>query len=121
MQKCLDFFLGGYTLGVLHDKGKERNAFQQYIRKSNGLPVADGKSNEEHHHAFVGGMLAKDMGESILNLLVNQIISHHTGLHDYLDLENILKEKQLPREINKEDISINKSMLIKELGESPFF
>lgn len=31
----------GYALGMLHDKGKERNAFQQYIRKANGLSVTD--------------------------------------------------------------------------------
>ena len=29
----------GHTLGMLHDKGKERDAFQQYIRTTSGLPV----------------------------------------------------------------------------------
>lgn len=44
----------GHTLGMLHDKGKERDAFQQYIRTTSGLPVTDEKSYGEHHHAFVG-------------------------------------------------------------------
>ena len=30
----------GHVLGMLHDKGKERNAFQQYIRMVNGMPLA---------------------------------------------------------------------------------
>lgn len=47
----------GHTLGMLHDKGKERDAFQQYIRTTSGLPVTDEKSYGEHHHAFVGGIL----------------------------------------------------------------
>ncbi len=111
----------GYTLGMLHDKGKERMAFQQYIRKVNHLFTNDKNHYSDHHHAYVGGVLAKDfMGEDVLNLLTNQIISHHTGLHDYSDVENILDEKQLPKEINREDIILNISLLRKEFLESPF-
>lgn len=110
----------GYSLGLLHDKGKERNAFQQYIRKANGLPVTDNKIYKEHNHAFVGGILARKlMGMSVLNLLTNQIISHHSGLHDYSDIETILKEKQLPEEIDRKSIVLDKVQLIKELSEAP--
>jgi len=111
----------GYALGLLHDKGKERVAFQQYIRKVNGLLVTDRKSYVDHHHAFVGGILAMDfMGKDVLNLLVNQIISHHTGLHDYVDAEGLLQKKQLPEEISKDEIDINRSLLFKEFLDSPF-
>lgn len=111
----------GNAMGLLHDKGKERVAFQQYIRTVNGLSVTVGKPYAEHHHAFVGGILATHlMGNSVLNLLTNQIISHHTGLHDYVDAENIIGERQLPKEINKEDIILNIPLLRKELLDSPF-
>lgn len=113
--------LWGHLLGILHDKGKERDAFQQYIRTTNGLPVTDKKSYGDHHHAFVGGILAiKYMGKGVLNLLANQVISHHTGLHDYADAENVIEERQLPEEINKKDIVQNIPQLQKELLESPF-
>ena len=111
----------GRALGLLHDKGKERAAFQQYIRKVNGLPTDDKKCYDNHTHAFVGGILAKEfVGKEVLNLLVNQIVSHHTGLHDYTDVENILKEKQLPKEISKSDIGINKPLLFQEFKDSSF-
>lgn len=111
----------GYTLGQLHDKGKESNAFQQYIRRVNDLPVTDRQYYENHYHAYVGGILVKNfMGMSILNLLANQIISHHTGLHDYSDAKPLLDEKQLPKEINKDDVVLNIPSLMKELHESPF-
>lgn len=111
----------GYALGLLHDKGKERAAFQQYIRAANGLPTDDKKRYDNHTHAFVGGILARDlMGKDVLNLLANQIISHHTGLHDYVDAEGVLQEKQLPEEISKDDIGIDRPLLFKEFLESPF-
>ncbi|MDE5986604.1 MAG: CRISPR-associated helicase Cas3' [Prevotella sp.] len=111
----------GYALGMFHDKGKERVAFQQYIRKKNGLSVTDQKSYGEHYHAFVGGILAMNlMGRSVLNLLANQVISHHTGLHDYVDVERVLEERQLPTEISIKSGSVDKSLLLKELSESPF-
>ena len=85
----------GHTLGMLHDKGKERDAFQQYIRTTSGLPVTDEKSYGEHHHAFVGGILVTNlMGKSVFNLLANQIISHHTGLQPYI----VFKHKDISRE-----------------------
>ena len=69
-------------------------------------------------------MAKKIMGKSILNLLANhllanQIISHHTGLHDYTEVEDILKN-QIPKEINQDDIDLNIILLRKELIESPF-
>lgn len=111
----------GRALGLLHDKGKERAAFQQYIRKMNGLPTSDKKRYDDHTHAFVCGILAKElMGKDVSHLLVNQIISHHTGLHDFGDVENILKERLLSKEINEGDISINKPLLFQEFIDSPF-
>lgn len=111
----------GYTLGLLHDKGKERLAFQQYIRLVNGLPTNDKSTYTDHQHAFIGGILAKElMGIGAINLLSNQIISHHTGLHDYMDVETILQDKKIPKEIEKNNITINKSALLKELQESSF-
>lgn len=126
--KMAAFFAGqfglsswGYALGLIHDKGKERAAFQQYIRKENGLPTDDKKHYNNHNHAFVGGILANElMGEGVSHLLANQIISHHTGLHDFGDVESILKEKQLLKEINKDGVGLNKSVLIQELIDSPF-
>lgn len=111
----------GYVLGILHDKGKERAAFQQYIRKANGLSTEDKKRYDDHTHAFAGGMLAKElMGMGILNLLANQIISHHTGLHDYTDAENILQNRPFPEDINRSNIEIETSLLHKELHHSIF-
>lgn len=110
----------GYVLGMLHDRGKERNAFQQYIRRVNGLPIEDCRHYQEHNHAFVGGILAIDLlGKNVLNLMANQIISHHTGLHDYVDAENIL-EGSLPVEVNSENIGIDTGLLLEELRNSPF-
>lgn len=120
MPKGLNSLLGDSTC-LLHDKCKERAAFQQYIRKVNGLSTDDKKHYNDHAHAFVGGILAKDfMGKDVLNLLANQIISHHTGLYDYVEAENILQEKPLPEEIDKDNINIDIPFLYKEFLESPF-
>lgn len=91
----------GYILGMLHDKGKERTAFQNYIRMENGLDTA-ARRIEEHNHAFVGGMLAlRHYGKRYTDLLVNQIVSHHTGLHDYTDIQLAI-DKDMPNEVNQD-------------------
>lgn len=110
----------GRILGLLHDKGKERFSFQQYIRQVNGLPVYGKVKCDDHNHAFVGGLLSYNiMGRSVDNLLTNQIISHHSGLHDWTDVEAILSEKNIPAEIDINGINIDKSLLIKEIREFP--
>lgn len=111
----------GYTLGILHDKGKERRAFQQYIRQVNGLPVIGETHFTEHNHAYVGGNLAiARLGKNTLNLLANQIFSHHTGLHDYIDAEYIAETMQIPDEIDEENIALDIPRLLNEFNESPF-
>lgn len=111
----------GHALGILHDKGKERKAFQQYIRQVNGLPVIEKANYTEHNHAYVGGKLAMSLlGKDILNLLANQIFSHHTGLHDYIDAEYIAEAMQLPEEIDKNNIDLDIPRLLEEFHESPF-
>lgn len=105
-QFASEFGMGSWdrVLGLLHDKGKERKAFQDYIRKNSGYQP-NLICTSEHNHAFVGGVLARNIyGRGSENFLSNQILSHHSGLHDYCDVEATL-EKDIPSEIN---ISVDK-------------
>ena len=89
----------GRVLGLLHDKGKESNAFQQHIRKESGFEP-DIRVNGDHNHAYVGGIIARQLyGNSFDNFFVNQIISHHTGLHDYDEIDGIVS-RDIPSEID---------------------
>lgn len=89
----------GKVLGLLHDKGKESTAFQQYIKKESGYEP-DIKISGRHNHAYIGGILArKYYGMTSDNFFVNQIISHHTGLHDSDEIKGIV-DQEIPSEIN---------------------
>lgn len=92
----------GYVLGVLHDKGKESIAFQQHIKRESGFdPVAIVNGNT--HHAYVGAILARRLyGDSSTNVFVNQIFSHHSGLHDDDELFGLGSElnSDIPQEID---------------------
>ena len=106
-----EFCMGswGRALGLLHDKGKERKSFQDYIRQNSGLEP-EIHCSLEHNHAFVGGILAKSMyGKGSESMLCNQIISHHSGLHDYCQIEETLK-KDIPSDVNRcvEKIQLNR-------------
>lgn len=99
----------GEVLGKLHDKGKESNAFQQHIRKESGYAPCE-KVSGDYHHAYVGAILAKNTyGKSSDNLFVNQILSHHTGLHDADEIEESMS-KEVPAEI---DTDVPKMLLNK--------
>ena len=85
----------GRVLGLLHDKGKEQKTFQEYIMKNSGFRP-ELRVSGEHYHAFVGGLLAKSIyGNGSESLLCNQILSHHSGLQDYCQIEETLK-KDIP-------------------------
>lgn len=103
-QFAAEFGMGvwGKVLGLLHDKGKESNAFQQHIKKGSGY-APETKVTGDYHHAYIGAVIARNLyGKSADNFFVNQILSHHSGLHDSdeLDGENSELKKNLPAEVN---------------------
>lgn len=90
----------GYLIGILHDKGKEKRDFQNYILDMNGIPGHKNWTQHGKQHAYVGGIIAKKLyGLSAYNFIINQIVSHHTGLHDYDEIENIINQ-DIPSEVN---------------------
>jgi CRISPR-associated endonuclease/helicase Cas3 len=67
--------------GLLHDLGKYRNEFQEYLRDER-------ESSAETHHAIYGAALAfqrKWIGPALV------IAGHHAGLHDFYQLAEDLK------------------------------
>lgn len=89
----------GYAMGMLHDKGKEKTDFQNYIRGNSGydtsVPYWKDKS-----HAYVGALLAKKIYGPLGDLIANQIAGHHAGLYDTDELCNDILHKEIPAEVN---------------------
>lgn len=94
-QFACEFGMGdfGYVMGLLHDKGKEKDEFQNYIRFENKLCDKKAYTQESKAHAYVGGLIAKKIVPMIAPLIENPIMGHHRGLYDYTDLEE--EEKQM--------------------------
>ena len=44
---------GGYILGLLHDKGKEKKEFQEYIQDVNGIPGHKHWTKKGKAHAYL--------------------------------------------------------------------
>lgn len=109
----------GKVLGLLHDKGKESNAFQQHIKKESCYEP-ETKVVGDYHHAYVGGIIARKVyGKSADNFFVNQIISHHSGLHDTDELTEALN-KNIPGEINQNVEIIQPNKIALKLETSDF-
>lgn len=88
-----------YVLGLLHDKGKEKHQFQEYIRDVNGIPGHASYTQEGKAHAYVGALMAHSLyGPQAKHLFCNQIASHHRELYDYYELEQKLR-LPMPEEI----------------------
>ena len=87
----------GRVLGLLHDKGKEQKAFQQYIKKESGYDP-DIKVEGEHNHAYVGALIAKNLYGTppFYQFIDNALMGHHRGLYDQGDKEEILRLKNVP-------------------------
>lgn len=87
----------GYVLGLLHDKGKEGEEFQEYIRDVNGIPGHKGWTQKGKAHAYVGAIIAHQLyGATSEPILCNPIASHHRGLYDYFELESVLENNNPP-------------------------
>lgn len=93
----------GRLMGLLHDKGKEKDEFQNYIRFQNELTDKKTYTQEGKAHAYVGGLLAKSGFGPISPLIANPIMGHHRGLYDYGDLENETR-REVPKEISSIDM-----------------
>lgn len=88
----------GRMLGLLHDRGKERNGFQTYIRSKTGYETK-AYSNESKEHSRIGASIVHKLKEDVLFWLSNPIAGHHRGLYDIDELEMILKA-DIPNEVN---------------------
>ncbi len=120
-QFAAEFGMGVYgnVLGSLHDKGKESTVFQQHIQKESGY-APEIQVTGNYHHAYVGGIIARRLdGKTFDNFFVNQILSHHSGLHDSDEIESTITEElkrnpngELPQEI---DTDVQKIILNKPL------
>lgn len=95
----------GEVLGLLHDKGKERQSFQQYIRRESGYDTSL-KQAGEHKHSFVGAAIAREKfavnkkpDKAADIFIVNPILSHHGGLHDVAAISDDIKNG-VPRDVD---------------------
>ncbi len=71
----------GRVMGLIHDKGKERKGFQQHIMLSSGY-APNMVVNSPSEHAFVGGLVAKQLFPREQGLFSNAVMGHHRGLYD---------------------------------------
>ena len=91
----------GMVLGMLHDKGKEQQEFQRYIRKVSGY-MPEIKNVERTPHAYVGALMARQLYPQFSPLLSMPIMAHHAGLYDYTDFIKRM-EAELPTDIKCEN------------------
>lgn len=94
----------GKAMGLLHDKGKEKKAFQQHIQKESGLdPQIEVKG--DYRHAYVGALLAKVLFPKHHMLMDNALMGHHRGLYDDDDMKQVMK-MEVPNDVNVEKIDV---------------
>lgn len=87
----------GYFIGLLHDRGKERFSFQQYIRQSNDLPYEHWSGDKDH--AYIGALVAKKIYPNLSSIIGNDIAGHHRGLYNVNELQELLNAP-IPNEID---------------------
>lgn len=90
----------GRVLGLLHDKGKEKKAFQQHIIKESGLNPSV-RVEGDYRHAYVGALLAQQQYPQIASLIAQAIAGHHRGLYDYCDFAQEMK-REMPEDVSLE-------------------
>lgn len=93
----------GRVLGLLHDKGKEKKAFQQHIIKESGLDPSV-RVEGDYKHAYVGALLAKQLFPKYHLLMDNVLMGHHRGLYDAGDMQEVMK-LQIPNDVTVNQIS----------------
>ena len=104
----------GYVLGLLHDKGKEKHQFQEYIRDVNGIPGHKDWTQKGKAHSYVGAILAKQLFPYVYPMLSYPIMGHHTELEDYYDfhkkMSSVIPNEVTPCDLNTQ-LSIPSSLI----------
>lgn len=103
----------GRVLGLLHDKGKEKKAFQQHIIKESGLNP-NVKVEGDYRHAYVGALIAKKVFPQQHLLMDNALMGHHRGLYDNGEMNEVMKS-EIPNDVSVE--SIDAHLDIPRLGK----
>lgn len=103
----------GRVLGLLHDKGKEKKAFQQHIIKESGLNP-NVRFAGDYRHAYVGALIAKKLFPQHHLLMDNAIMGHHRGLYDNGEMNEVMKS-EIPDDVSVE--SIDAHLDIPRLGK----
>lgn len=98
----------GRVLGLLHDKGKEKKAFQQHILKESGKDPHI-KVEGDYKHAYVGALIAKELFPKYHLLMDNALMGHHRGLYDDGDMKEIMKSP-IPDDVTIDVINANLGM-----------
>ena len=105
----------GRVLGLLHDKGKEKRDFQEYIQDVNNIIGHENYDINNKFHAIVGAQNIRNLyGRAYDNLLINQIAGHHSGLYDYTELEYKLETIPFPTDVTPivEKYTLKKSLAV---------
>jgi len=93
----------GRVMGLLHDKGKEKKAFQQHIIKESGLNP-ETRVDGDYRHAYVGALIAKELFPKSHLLVDNALMGHHRGLYDDGDMRELMKSP-IPDEVTVDEIN----------------
>lgn len=88
----------GELIGKMHDRGKERNDFQKYIRSISGY---DDNHNRwvTKTHSWIGAKLIQEKYKDRSYILSNAIAGHHRGLYDIDNLEYVINN-DIPPEVD---------------------
>lgn len=95
----------GKVMGLLHDKGKEKIAFQQHIIKESGIDPSI-RIEGDYCHAYVGALLACKHYQTLASLLAYPIMGHHAGLYDYSDYDDVIEGKNIPTEVDTTELNL---------------
>ena len=102
MQFADEFGMGdwGYVLGILHDKGKEKKEFQEYIRDINGMLGHKRWTQKGKAHSYVGAILANELYPEYFPIMSQPIMGHHGSLQNYYDFRRSMSQS-MPAEVHK--------------------
>ena len=97
----------GYLLGLLHDRGKERRGFQQYIRQKSGYSKIS--ITDSSHHSAIGAVIShRDAYKAFDQYfwLSNPLSGHHRGLYNTNKLKSIILPSAIPSDVDNSIIDI---------------